>query len=470
MSNFFYDYMTEEEREIEQSCMQDSHDLKKIQYAAESAVMAHEVRLTDIETKALLENYTDDELEMAYSRELEVYTESVGDLLNKLIEKLKNIWYSLTGQTEKIIGAKIDKDEKIEVPADPSKVHQALIHAGNIIKDFTSLKKKDGSINWKGVITDSILAGATGTGLAFMWKKHNENMNAINVDGKGYIINAKEAPGWIQKIDDAAKKMIKHVEKHKAQKENGEDVRIITQISDGIIIVASKVVKGIATALRKIGAYEADPDDVGNYQKKKKKDKKDKKGKNESNEGNQSDLRKQLQEKHGVKNDDDWFKENKASMYSYYVRCVNTYQKKDEKDKNKDHFIRFGEFKTKKKEVKPNDYADMLAILKSNKNRMSKDDVASLANFEKFVNISLNKMKTVNEYTVELEYSVDSDGNISEASVIESSVLSDGHKETTITECMLDKTYQDNDDDGIESLYESYDNELTSLNDLIALL
>lgn len=464
MSNFFYDYMTEEEREIEQSCMQDSHDLKKIQYAAESAVMAHEVRLTDIETKALLENYTDDELEMAYSRELEVYTESVGDLLNKLIEKLKNIWYSLTGQTEKIIGAKIDKDEKIEVPADPSKVHQALIHAGNIIKDFTSLKKKDGSINWKGVITDSILAGATGTGLAFMWKKHNENLNAINIDGKGYIINAKEAPGWIQKIDDAAKKMIKHVEKHKAQKENGEDVRIITQISDGIIIVASKVVKGIATALRKIGAYEADPDDVGNYQKKKKKDKKDKKGKNESN------LKKQLQEKHGVKNDDDWFKENKASMYSYYVRCVNTYQKKDEKDKNKDHFIRFGEFKTKKKEVKPNDYADMLAILKSNKNRMSKDDVASLANFEKFVNISLNKMKTVNEYTVELEYSVDSDGNISEASVIESSVLSDGHKETTITECMLDKTYQDNDDDGIESLYESYDNELTSLNDLIALL
>ena len=77
---YLYDYMTESELAMAQESAQLELEAMRIQHGFETCRMEHELRLKAIDTRMVLENYTEDDLTQLYTREMQVYTEGVKEL------------------------------------------------------------------------------------------------------------------------------------------------------------------------------------------------------------------------------------------------------------------------------------------------------------------------------------------------------------------------------------------------------
>lgn len=485
MGNFFYDYMTEDERNIELEYLKNMNDFSKIQLAAESAAMAHEIRLSDIDTKAMFESYTDDDLELAYSREMSIYTEAANGLFAKLIQKIKNIWYAITGQTQKIKNAKIDSEEKIEVPCNPGKLHTLLTSATTTLKNFFSLKKKDeetGQTKWNlsGIFAVGSTAILGGAGIIHHVSKHMHDLNVIETEGAVYI-QAKEAPNWIKKIDDAAVAMQKAADNLTGKANNAEDTGLVKRITGGVISLAAKFVKILAAGLKKITGSEYDPqvkDPDDNNSDNNSTDT----NSNGSSDNNSNSLDSKKSKKH-MKNAQKHLKNvlSKDELELYNSKkfkewlgdihsCVRKYMYTKNPD-NK-HFLDSKRYSKKGKiKISGNDYKRLVSELRKHKSVLEEYYSSRLNTFDKVADIMVKLDKrNLNESTVWTESTMSEDRDDVLVSMYQVSYDEYGNKETTITEYTQDDVDDSDYSYDIDTLYESYNNDIESLNDLIDLL
>ena len=110
---------------------------KHIDFEWEKVQMEHALRIHDIETRALLENYSEDILEALYEKEMEVYTEAEGGILKSIIDWLKGILNAILGIKPE------DPDAEVEIPAEPSKIKKLFADARSAINSFAASLGKD---------------------------------------------------------------------------------------------------------------------------------------------------------------------------------------------------------------------------------------------------------------------------------------------------------------------------------------
>lgn len=182
--SFLYEYMNEDELAFAREQAQFENESLHLENAFSILCMEHNVRLNDIETQVLLENYSDDNLTEMYTKEMAIFMEGVQDWWKKFKEWVKGIWNAILGKVQKVDGdvrkAATDVDEEIELPVDPSRLKKITTAVSTNLKKITTFKNPDGSYDTGKIIGAVCAAVGAGAGIAGIttYAKNNTKVKA----------------------------------------------------------------------------------------------------------------------------------------------------------------------------------------------------------------------------------------------------------------------------------------------------
>ena len=250
-----YDYMNEEELMIAQESAMINNEGMKFDNQFQILALEHEMRLHDIDTKALLDNYTEAVLEDAYLAELQIYEEGVKEAWEKFKAWFIQLINKILGKTAECKNIEIpqeEKSKKIKVPFKLQFVTDKIKEIANGFKDI--FKNADGSLN-KGTTTTAIIGVAAGGLAAFTaakaLKKHVEDEN---VETEVNAESLQEAAG----IFESSLQKIKSIfgqHKHEENDSTAKATESINIISKIVNIVKEKITSLVSAA--KNGAEKA---------------------------------------------------------------------------------------------------------------------------------------------------------------------------------------------------------------------
>ena len=139
---FMYDYLTESELEIEKELRRNEVESLRLINAMEAVVMRHELDLSQIEAKAVFENYTEDILASEYEREYNIYTEGVKEAWEKFKQWFKGIINAILGRNKQNNSAELlQSSEEVELDHDPNAFINLINSVTDAIKKFFTFKK-----------------------------------------------------------------------------------------------------------------------------------------------------------------------------------------------------------------------------------------------------------------------------------------------------------------------------------------
>ena len=217
-----------------------------LEYEMQKVQMEHELRLHDIETRALLENYSDDILEALYEKEMELFMEAEDGIIQKIIN-----W--LSGIIKAIFGIKAENPEAMVVVPDPAETKTAFA------------KARDGINKVKGAIRDhKLISGVLGAGViggaALAIKKASDNKKEVK---------AAEA----EALKDEGARVLEDAKKTVEDAKNNNSSEVTGLINE----MEEKILKPLTNLLNKFGSA------IGG-----KKDDTPKEGEEQQNSGNEN--------------------------------------------------------------------------------------------------------------------------------------------------------------------------------------
>ena len=137
-----YDYLTESELESERECKLIEVECIRLENALDALVMKHKTDVAQIETSAICEGYTEDQLVMEYTQEAEAYMEGVKEWWEKFKEFFRNMVNKLLGRHVEETPAVTQSEKEVEVE-DPEVAVSFINKVGNTVKQLVTLKKVD---------------------------------------------------------------------------------------------------------------------------------------------------------------------------------------------------------------------------------------------------------------------------------------------------------------------------------------
>ena len=228
-----------------------------LEYEMQKVMMEHELRLNDIETRALLENYSDDILEALYEKEMEIFIEAEEGIISKIIA-----W--LGGIIKAIFGIKAENPEAMVVVPDPAETKGAFAKAKEAIN------KVKGAIKDHKLISGLIGAGAlAGAGVAI--KKAIDNKKEVK---------ASEA----ESLKDEGAKVLEEAKNAlgDAEKDSSSDVaKLINELKSEVLNPLTNLVNKLGSAIGGKKSEEAKPEENKEGEAKGEEKKDEKGGKNE---------------------------------------------------------------------------------------------------------------------------------------------------------------------------------------------
>lgn len=186
---FLYEYMSPDELAYAKEEAQFNNDSMKLDHALECIRMEHAIRISNIDTESLIQEYTQDDLENMYVKEMAIYMEGVKEWWEKFKNWVKSI-------VNKILGKKSNEtpenpEEEVTVPYSPKKLDEVLNKVKGMISNITNIQKDDGSLDTEKVVTGlGLVAGAGGiaAGLKAIYKpvkmKIKDLIAGLNSNGK----------------------------------------------------------------------------------------------------------------------------------------------------------------------------------------------------------------------------------------------------------------------------------------------
>ena len=139
---FMYDYLTESELESERECKLIEVECIRLENALDALVMKHKTDVAQIETSAICEGYTEDQLVMEYTQEAEAYMEGVKEWWEKFKEFFRKMVNKLLGRRVEETPAVTQSEKEVEVE-DPEVAVSFINKVGNTVKQLVTLKKVD---------------------------------------------------------------------------------------------------------------------------------------------------------------------------------------------------------------------------------------------------------------------------------------------------------------------------------------
>ena len=137
-----YDYLTESELESERECKLIEVECIRLENALDALVMKHKTDVAQIETSAICEGYTEDQLVMEYTQEAEAYMEGVKEWWEKFKEFFRKMVNKLLGRRVEETPAVTQSEKEVEVE-DPEVAVSFINKVGNTVKQLVTLKKVD---------------------------------------------------------------------------------------------------------------------------------------------------------------------------------------------------------------------------------------------------------------------------------------------------------------------------------------
>lgn len=143
--SFIYEYMNEAELSAETEYLKSHNEFMKIQHKFECVEAEHRIRMADIESRILFENYTEDDLTAAYTAEYTLFTEGVKELWEKFKAWIKGIVNAIfKRKPEKdVIDAATKSADEVELPYDPKGICALGHKVADTIKRIATFKKTD---------------------------------------------------------------------------------------------------------------------------------------------------------------------------------------------------------------------------------------------------------------------------------------------------------------------------------------
>ena len=228
-----YDYLTPDELEyMKESAVIDNEALK-FEHQFQILALEHETRLHDIDTHALLDNYTEAVLEDAYMAEVRVYEEGVKEAWERFKAWILDIINAILGKTKQTVQEvpAEDNQKKIKLPFDLSFVKTKVEEIANNFKDL--FKKDNGEVDIAKVIAGGAVAGVGILGIAKLVKHIDEKKETETTVG-----DASKSLGFIEKALNKVKSVLGQ---HKA--EEGANT--------GWASKAVNAISGVVTEIRK---------------------------------------------------------------------------------------------------------------------------------------------------------------------------------------------------------------------------
>lgn len=186
---FLYEYMSPDELAYAKEEAQINNDSMKLDHALECLRMEHAIRVSNIDTESLIQEYTQEDLENMYVKEMAIYMEGVKEWWDKFKTWVKNL-------VNKILGKKVTEppentEEEVTAPYSPKKLDEVLNKAKSMISSITNVQKEDGSLDTEKVAVGlGLVAGAGGiaAGLKAIYKpvkmKIKDLIAGLNSNGK----------------------------------------------------------------------------------------------------------------------------------------------------------------------------------------------------------------------------------------------------------------------------------------------
>ena len=172
--SFLYEYMTSDELEFAREQAEFENEGLKLEHALTMANMRHEIRLSNIEVDSYVNEYTEDSLTEMYTKEMAIYMEETGNILQRIGEFIKKIFSKIFSR-HKELEANDDGDPQkvISLPFDPNAANNILNSIKSILNKFNPIK--DGNVDIKTILGDAGIAGtAIGAAVAIKSGKVKE--------------------------------------------------------------------------------------------------------------------------------------------------------------------------------------------------------------------------------------------------------------------------------------------------------
>lgn len=266
--SFLYEYMNADELVVEKELARISHEAMEIEHACMLMESAHQLKINEIDTECLINEYTEDDLQSMYEAEQANVNEQKKSLWQRLKAFFKRIWNAIFNHNDEekqaMEEAKKNNGE-IEVPFDPNEVDSFVSkvssQANKIINDKTGTE-----IKWDDVakaIGIGVATTAAASTLGFMLKRTKTTFAKLTE----FFISLGQK---VKPIQDK-------VESAKEDDPNTSKVTVLTKLGNLLSSVIGKVKKAYDTALAKI---------TGLFKKKDKKNSNEAKDTEKKEEGN----------------------------------------------------------------------------------------------------------------------------------------------------------------------------------------
>lgn len=249
--SYLYEYMSADELEIAKEDAIIENASMKFDHAIKCLVMEHTIRISNIDTEALVQEYTNDDLESMYTAEMAIFTEGVKELWEKFKKFIASLVAKITGKKAPADVPPTEEKEKVELEYDPKEVENILDKVGNTMKKIVDIKKEDGSgIDPKKLgsrLGITIGAGVLGVGAVFLASKRK----TIVEKGKvlGFIENLKNK---VRGINDDIQGL-ENPEAAGSDTEKASKLSMLKDLATSALKWAGGVINSFMNAIKSIG-------------------------------------------------------------------------------------------------------------------------------------------------------------------------------------------------------------------------
>ena len=241
-----YEYMNDDELMIAQESAINENEAMKFDHQFQILALEHEMRIHDIDTQALVMNYTEAVLEDSYAEELRVYEEGVKEAWESFKKWFMDLINKILGKTNDIKTVEVTPEvakKKFTLPFDLSFVVDKIKEIGGNVRDL--FKKEDGSVSAGKVAAGAVSASAIVAAVIALKKHLGENKETeVTVD------NATKA---IPVIESVINKIKAAFPKDKDDNTDGKLATIATNTLDKIVNTLKAGISKVANVAKKAG-------------------------------------------------------------------------------------------------------------------------------------------------------------------------------------------------------------------------
>lgn len=247
---FLYEYMTDDELQFAREQAVFENESRHLDNEMAILCMEHELRLHDIDTSAILENYTEDDLTALYKKEMVVFTEGVKEWWEKFKDWFKGVIDALLGKHKTEPPKPEEADEEVDLSVDLKKANTIADKFLAALKKPFNFKKDDGSLDYGKICGEAAITGfgALLTGGGILFRKNKMKKKEAEKEKNDLLNKGKEA----QNIVDSAR----FSDNEEGQKEATLAKEIATNFNrfiDFVLGKAKKVGKAVKDKAEEVG-------------------------------------------------------------------------------------------------------------------------------------------------------------------------------------------------------------------------